>query len=153
MVSNHKWFPYRNDIRKILVPYLQKLNEKSWVQTHPSHPNSIAWIISHITLSEDEWIHKTGLQIDPVITTVPSSHGDILNAYLQIREQTDQVLTSLTADQLNTVVQVPVFADGWSPPSEPTWKWLFHHVYMHEAYHAGQIGVIARLNGFPGPGF
>ncbi|WP_226002501.1 hypothetical protein [Paenibacillus sp. BJ-4] len=73
----------------------------------------------------------------------------ILSAESLILDRSDL----LTADQLNTVVQVPTFANGWTPPFESTWKWLFHHVYTHEAYHAGQNGVIARLNGFPCSGF
>ncbi|MEX2104740.1 MAG: DinB family protein, partial [Bacilli bacterium] len=46
---------------------------------------------------------------------------------------------------------VPTFSDGWEPPSPPTWRWLFQHVYTHEAYHVGQISVIARLIGIKPP--
>lgn len=100
--------------------------------------------------TEDYWVFQIGLGEK---SRISEENYDPLNQYLRIREETDQVLHSLHAEDLDRLVDVPDFSDGWKPPSEPTMHWLFHHVYSHEAYHAGQIGVIASLNGFKGPLF
>jgi uncharacterized damage-inducible protein DinB len=146
-------FPYRNDIRKTLIPYLLELPEDDWFRTHPDHPNSVAWVIRHIAESEDGWIHVTGLGGTASLRNVPDTPAALTEAYIGIRRQTDALLESLSMEEGNRLIDVPAFSDGWKPPSPPTWRWVFHHVYSHEAYHAGQIGVIARLNGFRGPHF
>lgn len=148
------FFPYRNDIRKVLIPYLEQLNEEQWYAVHPDHPNSIAWLIEHIARSEDEWIYVTSLQGGAL--TLPKSletPEQILQAYIDIRHRTDRVLESLKYDESAPVIPLPTYSDGWQPPSPPTLRWIFHHIYDHETYHVGQIGVIARLNGFSGPLF
>ena len=81
------------------------------------------------------------------------SPTEILDSYIQIRNYTDDILHTLDESQLNEIVVVPKFSDGWTPPSVPTLNWLFHHVYSHEAYHVGQISVIAHLSGLPKPLF
>ncbi|SDS29965.1 Uncharacterized damage-inducible protein DinB (forms a four-helix bundle) [Paenibacillaceae bacterium GAS479] len=147
-------FPYRNDVRKVLIPYLKNLNEDQWTATNQGYPNNIAWVISHIALSEDHWVNQIGLKGAPVLAiTSTSLPQEILAAYVDIRKQIDEVLRTISQAELLSIIQVPEFSDGWAPPSTPTWRWLFHHVFTHEAYHAGQIGMIARLNGFKGPLF
>ncbi|WP_199614512.1 DinB family protein [Paenibacillus alkalitolerans] len=147
-------FPYRNDVRKILLPYLRELPQDAWFRTHRDHPNSVAWIIRHIVEGEDGWIHETALGRRAAMKDVPlDSPVALTEAYIEIRRQTDGLLESMTVEDGDRLIAVPAFSDGWKPPSPPTWRWVFHHVYAHEAYHAGQIGVIARLNGFKGPHF
>ncbi|SNZ15657.1 Uncharacterized damage-inducible protein DinB (forms a four-helix bundle) [Terribacillus aidingensis] len=140
-------FPYRNDVRKILIPYLQQLTSEQW-QANAYH-NSISWVIDHMAQTEDYWVFQVGLKQNSRIL----DDQDPLTNYIHIREETDKVLYSLQKEEWAQFVDVPDFSDGWQPPSEPTMQWLFHHVYSHEAYHAGQVGVIARLNGFGGPLF
>ncbi|WP_233134865.1 DinB family protein [Terribacillus sp. 7520-G] len=141
-------FAYRNDVRKILIPYLQELTPKQWNAN--AYPNTISWVIEHMAQTEDYWIFQIGFGESSRLSGTDRSP---LEQYTQIREQTDRVLYSLQAKDWDRLVHVPEFSDGWRPPSEPTIRWLFHHVYSHEVYHAGQIGVIARLNGFDGPLF
>lgn len=147
------FFPYRNDVRKILIPYLKELTVEQWYATHSSYPNSIAWIVEHITRSEDEWINvialQVGLQLPPKLT----SPQQLLQAYIDVRNQTDFRLKSILFDENAPAIQLPTYSDGWQPPSPPTLHWIFHHVFDHETYHVGQIGVISRLNGFAGPSF
>ncbi|MBA4537945.1 DinB family protein [Bacillus aquiflavi] len=147
-------FPYRNDLRKTLIPYLKSLNENDWYRSTAYYPNSIAWIISHISTSEDFWVNKIGFKNNEILTiNEHSTSTEILNGYIKIRKRTDNILKTLAFDQLNEIVDVPTFSDGWIPPSKPTLHWLFHHVYTHEAYHVGQIAIIARINGFKQPLF
>lgn len=147
-------FPYRNEVRKVLIPYLKNLDEDQWTATSQGYPNNIAWVISHIALSEEYWVTQIGLKNSPHLTITPTSlPQEILGAYVDIRKQTDEILCTISQDELQSILHVPEFSDGWVPPSTPTWKWLFHHVFTHEVYHAGQIGIIARLNGFKGPLF
>lgn len=147
-------FPYRNDIRKTLIPYLTGLDPNDWHKKSSIYPKSIAWIVSHIATSEDYWINsiylkrEASLQIDE-----NSTPFELINSYIQVRNNTDNLLESLEQSKFNEVVEVPTFSDGWVPPSEPTVVWLFHHVYTHEAYHTGQIAIIANINNFKKPLF
>ncbi|WP_059052229.1 DinB family protein [Paenibacillus senegalimassiliensis] len=147
------FFPYRNDVRKVLIPYLKELTVEQWYATHSNHPNSIAWIVEHIARSEDEWINvialQAGLQLPPKL----ESPQQLLQAYIDVRNQTDFRLKSILFDENAPAIQLPTYSDGWQPPSPPTLHWIFHHVFDHETYHVGQIGVISRLNGFAGPSF
>lgn len=149
-------FPYRNDLRKILVPYLESLEEENWYKRSDVYPNNLAWIIIHIAQSEDFWVSEVGLQ-QPLILHSESREvktpREMINDYLKVRQHTDQVLSTMSTEDLDTIIQVPSFSDGWTPPSTPTMRWLFQHVFTHEAYHVGQIGVIARINGYPQPLF
>ncbi|ANY76211.1 damage-inducible protein DinB [Paenibacillus ihbetae] len=147
------FFPYRNDARKILIPYLNHLTEEQWYARHPDHPNSIAWIMEHIARSEDEWINVIALKEECRLQCVLDQPQQILQAYIDIRDHTDLKLSSMEYDEHEPALQLPSYSDGWEPPSLPTLRWVFHHVFDHEAYHIGQIGVIARLNGFDGPLF
>ncbi|MBK3496333.1 DinB family protein [Viridibacillus sp. YIM B01967] len=147
-------FPYRNDPRKTLIPYLRKLDEEYWFKKTAVYPNNLAWIISHIASSEDYWVNEVGLQKDSILTiNEDSSIQEILDSYIRIRNYTDDILRRLDTKLLNKIVEVPTFSDGWTPPSEPTFNWLFNHIYTHEAYHIGQIALIAHINGFPKPLF
>ncbi len=144
-------FPYRNDVRKVLIPYLETLPEEQWFQTHPHYTNNIAWIVKHITESEDHWVHTIGLKQSSVLPEDVKTPKQLLDIYQEVRANTDKTLFSLTEQELEQLVDVPTFSDGWKPPSLPTLRWLFHHVYTHEAYHVGQISVIARLIGIKPP--
>lgn len=146
-------FPYRNDVRKVLIPYLENLEEENWLKKSEVHPNNIAWIVTHIAHSEDFWVNEVGFKHSTILTSGDKKAAEILADYVKIREHTDKLLQSLSSAELDRVVEVPAFSDGWIPPSQPTLRWLFHHVYTHEAYHVGQIGVLARINGFSGPHF
>jgi uncharacterized damage-inducible protein DinB len=146
-------FPYRNDVRKVLVPYLRELSEAEWLRVSPHYPNSVAWVVRHLIESEDGWIHGTGQGQELAFADIPEGRESLLEAYIEIRSRTDALLAAMSEEDGKKLVHVPAFSDGWTPPSEPTWRWLFHHVYTHEAHHAGQVGVIARLNGFRGPLF
>ncbi|WP_445487481.1 DinB family protein [Niallia sp. 03133] len=147
-------FPYRNDPRKTLIPYLKNLDEECWFQHSPFYSNNIAWIISHISSSEDYWINEVALKKRCILTLKEdSSPQDLLNSYMEIRSYSDSIIHTLEDSQLNQIVDVPTFSDGWKPPSFPTLRWLFHHVYAHETYHIGQIAVIAHINGFQKPLF
>ncbi len=146
-------FPFRNDLRKILVPYLRDLSHSAWVRTSEAYPRSIAAVVRHIAESEDHWVHVIGLKQSAVLPPRLTTPQELLDAYITIRERTDAVLSSLDEAALGKMVEVPQFADGWVPPSPPTWRWLFHHVYSHEAYHVGQIAMIARMNGIAPPSF
>lgn len=147
-------FPYRNDLRKTLIPYLTNLDEEFWIKKSHFYPNSLAWIISHISSSEDYWVNEIGLKKSRILNLNDDcSPEEILDSYIQIRNYTDDILHTLKDSQLNKLVEVPKFSDGWKPASLPTLHWLFNHVYTHEAYHVGQISVIARINGFQKPLF
>ncbi|WP_274362274.1 DinB family protein [Paenibacillus thermotolerans] len=147
------YFPYRNDTRKVLIPYLRSLPEDAWFAVHPDYPNSIAWVIRHIAESEDGWINEIALQGSRRLADIPDNPGALLGAYKEIRAHTDRLLASMSAAEGDEPIEVPEFPDGWKPPSPPTRRWAFHHVFAHEAHHAGQIGVIARLIGHKGPPF
>ncbi len=147
-------FPFRNDPRKILIPYLTNLDEECWFMKSDVYPNNLAWIISHISSSEDYWINEIS-QKESCILNINEycTPKEILESYIQIRKYTDSILHQLETSQLNTLVEIPKFSDGWTPPSVPTLNWLFDHVYSHEKYHVGQIAVIAQINGFQKPLF
>ncbi len=147
-------FPYRNDLRKTLIPYLNNLDEEFWFKKSAYHPNNLAWVISHISSSEDYWVNEIGLKKSCILNlNNDSSPKEILDSYIQIRNYSDDILHTLKDSQLNKLVEVPKFSDGWTPPSVPTLNWLFNHVYTHETYHVGQISVIAHINGFQKPLF
>ncbi len=147
-------FSYRNDIRKTLIPYLNKLDEEFWFKKSDVYPTNLAWIISHISSSEDYWVNEIGLKKSCFLKLNDDcSPKEIVDSYIQIRHYTDDILHTLDDSQLNQLVEVPKFSDGWTPPSVPTLNWLFNHVYTHEAYHVGQISIIARINGFQKPLF
>ncbi|MFD2446554.1 DinB family protein [Bacillus sp. CGMCC 1.16607] len=147
-------FPYRNDLRKSLIPYLKELDENSWYKKSDNYPKTIAWIITHISQSEEFWINSVGFKKNSVLTIHKhSSPIEILNGYIEVRNNTDNLLATLDPSQLSNIVHVPKFSDGWVPPSEPTINWFFHHVFSHEAYHVGQIAIIANINGFKKPLF
>lgn len=147
-------FPYRNDLRKTLIPYLSSLDEELWFRKSDIYPNNLAWIISHISSSEDYWVNEIGLKKNCILQLDDeSSPQEIVASYIQIRNYTNNILHSLEESEFNKLVEVPKFSDGWTPPSVPTLSWLFHHVYTHEAYHVGQIPVIAHMNGFQKPLF
>lgn len=147
-------FPYRNDFRKTLIPYLKNLSEENWVKVHPNYSNNVAWIVSHIATSEDFWINKIAFKKKSKVTVdAYSPPCEILKAYEEIRMETDFILNALDVVQFDQLIEVPSFSDGWIPPSVPTIRWVFQHVYGHEAYHIGQLAVIAHLNGFEKPLF
>ena len=147
-------FSYRNDYRKILLPYLRTLPNENWFQKSEAYPNNLAWIISHIALSEDYWINEIAFKQQSILTIDENSQPmEIIKAYEKIRLHTDAILNRLDNDQLTQLIDVPLFSDGWTPPSIPTIRWVFQHVYSHESYHIGQIAVIAHLNGFQKPLF
>lgn len=147
-------YPYRNDPRKTLIPYLKNLDENSWFSKSEVYPNNLAWIVSHISNSEDYWVNEIGLKKNCILNLNDcNSPKEILDSYIHIREYTDGILQTLEASQLNRRVEVPKFSDGWTPPSTPTLSWLFNHVFTHEAYHIGQIAVIAKINGYQKPLF
>lgn len=147
-------FPYRNDIRKILIPYLRELPPSYWYKQSSAYPKSISWIVSHIATSEDYWINNIFLKREASLQiNEKSSPSELLSSYIQIRNATDNILHTLEHSKFNEVVEIPTFSDGWTPPSEPTVQWLFHHVFTHEAYHSGQIAIIANLNNFKKPLF
>lgn len=147
-------FPYRNDYRKTLLPYLKNLTEENWLKTTKDYPNNLAWVISHIATSEDYWINEVAFKKNLILTVDKYSQPlEIIKAYEEIRLHTDAILESMETSDLNQLIEVPIFSDGWSPPSIPTIRWAFQHVYGHETYHIGQIAVIAHLNGFQKPLF
>ncbi|TKC18830.1 DinB family protein [Robertmurraya kyonggiensis] len=147
-------FPYRNDIRKTLIPYLTELDPIDWYKKSSAYPKSIAWIVAHIAMSEDYWINSIYLKREfSLRIDENSTPSELVNSYIQIRNETDTLLQSLEHSMFNEVVEVPTFSDGWVPPSEPTVEWLFDHVFTHEAYHTGQIAIIANLNNFKKPLF
>lgn len=147
-------YPYRNDARKTLIPYLESLDEKFWFIQSDTYPNTLAWIIAHIASSEDYWINEIAMKNTCVLNlNEKNSAKEILDGYIQIRHYTDEILHSISLPELNILIDVPNFNDGWKPPSEPTLNWVFNHVYMHETYHIGQIALIAHLNGFQKPLF
>ncbi|WP_273126502.1 DinB family protein [Bacillus weihaiensis] len=147
-------FPYRNDLRKTLIPYLDELNDDSWNKKSYIYPKTISWIISHIAQSEDYWVNTVCFKSDTILTiTEESKPSEILKGYISIRNHTDKLLHTINSTTLNEAVIVPTFSDGWVPPSEPTVNWLFNHVYTHEAYHIGQIAIIASLNELKKPLF
>ncbi|WP_445506569.1 hypothetical protein [Niallia sp. 03190] len=55
-------FPYRNDPRKTLIPYLSNLDEEYWFKESDFYPKNLAWIVSHISNSEAYWINEIGLK-------------------------------------------------------------------------------------------
>ncbi|WP_313798588.1 DinB family protein [Cytobacillus sp.] len=147
-------FPFRNVPRKTLIPYLTNLDEECWFIKSDIYPNNLAWIISHITSSEDFWINEVALKKSCILNVNEyCSPKEILESYIQIRKYTDDILYQLEDSQLNEIVEIPKFSDGWTPPTVPTLNWLFDHVYSHEKHHIGQIAVIASINGFQKPLF
>ncbi|MEY9979082.1 DinB family protein [Lysinibacillus sp. RC79] len=147
-------YPYRNDARKTLIPYLKKLDKNDWFLKSDVCPKTLAWIIAHIASSEDYWINEIAMKDKCILNlNEESSSKEILDGYIQIRHYTDKILHSVNILELHTLIEVPNFNDGWNPPSEPTLNWVFNHVYMHEIYHIGQIALIAHLNGFQKPLF
>ncbi|MGP7817643.1 DinB family protein [Niallia sp. 01092] len=147
-------FPYRNDPRKTLIPYLSNLDEEYWFKESDFYPKNLAWIVSHISNSEDYWINEIGLKKNCILNINDDcSPKEILDSYIHIRNYTDDILNTFDSSQLDKLVEVPTFSDGWTPPSIPTLYWLYHHVYTHEVYHVGQIAIFARMNGFQKPLF
>lgn len=147
-------FPYRNDFRKTLIPYLKNLSAENWRKVHPNYSNNVAWVISHVATSEAFWIKEIAFDKKSKLTVDAfSTPGEIIKAYEEIRMETDVILNSLEPEQFDQLIEVPTFSDGWIPPSVPTIRWVFQHVYGHEAYHIGQLAIIAHLNGFEKPLF
>ncbi|WP_054707618.1 DinB family protein [Bacillus sp. JCM 19041] len=147
-------YMYRNDCRKILLPYLENLSEEEWFKQTVDYPKNIAWIIVHIAGSEDYWINEVWLKKPCIIDLHEKRRPEeLIKAYTDIRTYSDQLLINQSPHELDKLIEVPEFGDGWKPPSPPTVNWLFNHLYSHETYHVGQLAIIARLNGITPPQF
>lgn len=97
--------------------------------------------------TEDFWVHNLAYGA-AVAHPVPQDDADaILTECRRVREQTDARLAAATPEELERVVAVPAFDDGWTPPCPPTVHWVFHHVFEHELYHIGQISLLLRQQG------
>lgn len=140
-------FLYRNHPLQVLRESLAGLTPAQLTWTPPGGRNGIGWLLQHMLQSEDYWIHHLAYG-SSVARDIPADDGRaLLTEYDRVRSATDERLAAATPEELARVVAVPTFSDGWAPPCTPTVHWVFHHVFEHEIYHAGQISLLLRLQG------
>ena len=134
-------------------------HEESLAQTQP-HGNCMNWVVGHLVCVYNSVLPL--LKQKPVLSnealkryergTPPLRNGteatdlaDLLTAWDKTSERVDAGLASLTAEELDA--RAPI-----SPRNDPneTVRSLLGLVVFHQAYHAGQLGILRRIVGKPG---
>lgn len=141
------WFPYHNEPLDILERHLPPLDATQITWVPPGGRNSIGWILAHLVSTEDFWIHQLAFGTPVGAEPDPSDIRELLRAYRRVRTRSDERLDDCSPADMERIVDVPTFGDGWKPGFPPTVFWVFHHVFEHEMYHIGQISLLLRLAG------
>lgn len=129
-------------------------DEESRVLPQPGG-NPINWLVGHIILVRQALITKLGGQ--PLLSAdsakayargshpgedLPESLPNLLAIYAESQEQIDAIFARITDEQL--AGPAPFHPLGTPEASLAT---LLQKSVSHEAYHAGQIGIVRRLLG------
>lgn len=111
--------------------------------------NSIAILLRHLAGSERYWIGEaiggipSGRVREREFTHDRPRREDVLRAVDDARRQTRQVLTPLTASDLQAETS-PSVTRG-DPPRRPTKMWVLLHYIDHLGYHCGQALLLLKL--------
>jgi hypothetical protein len=133
-------------------------HEDSLVQPHPGG-NCLNWVLGHLLGVYDGMLPKLGQQ--PVMSgdvlkryarggppvrdgTEALNFEKLMSAWSEAVERVDAGLADLTPEALERPVESPV-----GNPDE-TVRSLITTVMFHQAYHAGQTGVLRRITGKEG---
>jgi len=138
-----------------LLPVIRLLTPDQLAWKHPASPNSIGWLLDHISGVEDFWLNEVAFKGKLLIPDDVNERdlAGLIAKHDRIRAQTKELLSGLTEETLKNPVEVPTFPDGWKPLVPPTLGWIFHHAFNHEAYHIGHVVMLLRLQGLPDPLF
>jgi uncharacterized damage-inducible protein DinB len=149
-----------NETRKELLRYTKNLtpDQLSW---HPDdNTESIGTQFLHVAAIEWSWVFEEIFQRPdtdydgweealPLRLGLPQVQDKPLTYFsdrlAQVRQEVLEALTGLTDEDLPRQVSAPM-AEGAEPPKEVfTIDWILFHLVHHEAHHAGQIELLARL--------
>jgi uncharacterized damage-inducible protein DinB len=148
------------ETREELLRYAKTLtpDQLSWhptddtesIGTQLLHAAAIEWswvfeeIFQRPDTDYDGWEEALPLRLGlPQVSDKPLSY--FTERLDKVREEVLDALKGLTDDDLSRIVSSPV-ADGGEPPKEVfTIDWVLFHIVHHEAHHAGQIELLARL--------
>ena len=134
-------------------------HEESLIQPHPGG-NCLNWVVGHLVciynnalplLGQEPVMEKDALKrydrgSSPLRDPADAmSFGELLAAWDRLAERVDAGLAGLTPEYLD---QPAPFSPGDNP--NETVRSLVSTVLFHQAYHAGQTGVLRRLAGKPG---
>jgi uncharacterized damage-inducible protein DinB len=149
-----------NETREELLKPTANLTPEqlSW---HPDEQTeSIGTQLLHVAAIEWSWVfeeilQRPGEEYDgwdealPIRVGIPQVEGKPLPYFYdrlnRVRNDVLAALRELTDEDLSRVVSSPQ-APGAEPPTEVfTIDWILFHLVHHEAHHAGQIELLARL--------
>jgi hypothetical protein len=133
-------------------------HEESLIQPQ-QHGNSLNWVLGHLTCIYNNSLPLLGQQ--PVVDAARLAHYDrgsapldpskalglqeLTAAWNQAADRVDAGLAELSGDVLDGPAP-------FSPTDNPdeTVRSLVNTVLFHQAYHAGQLGLLRRIAGKPG---
>ncbi len=138
---------------------LEGMTEEQALACPPRGGSSANWILGHI-LTGRNGVHFL-LGLEPALShdqAVPYQRGsatthlsrpalslaELLAAFTASRDRVAAAIGTLTEDRLAQVVDLP------PPLGRCTVAEGLGLLQFHEAYHAGQLGVLRRLAGLPG---
>lgn len=148
------------ETREELLRYAKDLTPEqlSWYPTDDTE--SIGTQLLHVAAIEWSWVFEEIFQRPdtdydgweealPLRLGLPQVQDKPLAYFTErldkVRGEVLNALKGLTDDDLPRIVATPV-ADGGEPPKEVyTIDWVLFHIVHHEAHHAGQIELLARL--------
>ncbi len=157
-----------DDLREETVALVSDLDARSvsWVPFEGG--NSIGTLLTHVAEAEAFWVLERvggrplsrerrelyrmdtyGTVNAPQAPQAPVSF--MLSLLADLRIETREILASLRDDDLEG-------RRTWVDPADPeerevfTVGWILLHLLGHEAHHQGQIAMIRRMLGNPGPG-
>jgi uncharacterized damage-inducible protein DinB len=134
-------------------------HEESLIQPRPAG-NCLNWVLGHLLTIYNELLPLLGQpQVLPSGALAPYARGsspitrpsealplqDLVSAWNEAAARVDAGLAELPAERL----MEPVPDSPTGDPDETTGSLLFT-VLFHQAYHAGQLGILRRIAGKPG---
>jgi uncharacterized damage-inducible protein DinB len=133
-------------------------HEESLIHPHPAG-NSMNWVIGHLVciygkilpalgqqpVIEYESVKRYDRGSAPITSATALQFGSLLEAWEQTCNRVDTGLASLSADALDAKAPFSP-ADN----SNETLRSLIGTILFHQAYHAGQTGLLRRVAGKAG---
>jgi uncharacterized damage-inducible protein DinB len=141
-------FSHWKQIRSGLLETIDYFDEDQLDYVPFSGSWSVAEIMLHIADAEDGWFrHVVTRELDawPSHYTLEnySDRAAIKRALEDVHQRTEAYLESLTASDLEKVVETP-----WGEPIPL--RWIVWHVLEHEVHHRGELSLLLGLLGTKG---
>ena len=145
-------FPYCNDLRDCFYDTYAALTEDQINWKPDNHKNNIAFLLRHVAQAEDWFVRSIilGQDMVPKRKAELPTVVEILDYLKSSREQTLNVLTSMTVEDLS---QTRSLGEGFRGGAREgaTIHWIFNRMFQHESYHYGQVNMLMRLQGLEPP--